>query len=478
MPINPLIAMHDTSGPDAGTQAFDTFNTNRNAAQVAAMNQEKIAQAGQETQLGAQKVQFSNALINAAGIGGQLNPQAAPQPQQQPEVNPEENAKAIKENYKQLSEREKTRLNSVLDAGAAITPLVQANDQQGTINALMERKKELGGRIAKGEHINTEDTDAALQQAATDWGGFQQTHAALIHVGQMLGHYKTQKEMNAGDKPALLQTLEAYKNASPEDQAILRTFAKVDEKGTTIDPASKKIVVMPGAAEATASLAGAKAGATENAKLEQQLQYEPTIEGNKVRAKSDAEFKTKARQNLPQALDNADYLNQQLDGLLSSPGKKQAIGGSSVLPIVPGTDAADFVARLEQIKGEQFLQAFQSLKGGGQITEIEGQKATDAIARMQRSQSEPEFDKSVNEFKGIVAIATKRAKAAADLNGESNKQAPAETPAEKAAALLPPEEKIPTGGNINTLPQGAKQIGTSGGKPVYQTPDGKKFLQD
>lgn len=30
---------------------------------------------------------------------------------------------------------------------------------------------------------------------------------------------------------------------------------------------------------------------------------------------------------------------------------------------------------------------------------------------------------------------------------------------------------------LNTLPPGAKQIGTSGGKPVYQTPDGKKFIQ-
>jgi hypothetical protein len=27
------------------------------------------------------------------------------------------------------------------------------------------------------------------------------------------------------------------------------------------------------------------------------------------------------------------------------------------------------------------------------------------------------------------------------------------------------------------LPKGAKQIGTSGGKPVYETPDGKRFIQ-
>lgn len=31
---------------------------------------------------------------------------------------------------------------------------------------------------------------------------------------------------------------------------------------------------------------------------------------------------------------------------------------------------------------------------------------------------------------------------------------------------------------VNKLPSGAKQIGTSKGKPVYQTPDGKKFIGD
>lgn len=31
---------------------------------------------------------------------------------------------------------------------------------------------------------------------------------------------------------------------------------------------------------------------------------------------------------------------------------------------------------------------------------------------------------------------------------------------------------------VPSLPAGAKKIGTSGGKPVYQTPDGKKFIQE
>jgi len=36
----------------------------------------------------------------------------------------------------------------------------------------------------------------------------------------------------------------------------------------------------------------------------------------------------------------------------------------------------------------------------------------------------------------------------------------------------------PLNAPIEVLPQGATQIGTSGGKPVFQTPDGKTFIQD
>lgn len=38
---------------------------------------------------------------------------------------------------------------------------------------------------------------------------------------------------------------------------------------------------------------------------------------------------------------------------------------------------------------------------------------------------------------------------------------------------LEPKQQV---SRLDTLPAGAKQIGTSGGKPVYQTPDGKKFI--
>lgn len=52
----------------------------------------------------------------------------------------------------------------------------------------------------------------------------------------------------------------------------------------------------------------------------------------------------------------------------------------------------------------------------------------------------------------------------------AKEDAPAPSPAPKPADNQKPAS------TVSSLPQGAVQIGTSGGKPVYQTPDGKKFI--
>ena len=73
-------------------------------------------------------------------------------------------------------------------------------------------------------------------------------------------------------------------------------------------------------------------------------------------------------------------------------------GVPSWLPFQGGTDVANFRVRLDQIKDRTFLEAFQQLKGSGQITEKEGEKATSALNRMNLAQSEVEFIKAAREF--------------------------------------------------------------------------------
>ncbi len=92
------------------------------------------------------------------------------------------------------------------------------------------------------------------------------------------------------------------------------------------------------------------------------------------------------------------------------PGFESVVGaGIPGLRFIPGTQSADFDALVDQIEGGAFLKAYESLRGTGQITEIEGQKATQALTRMRRSSSEVGFIKAAREFEGIIRRGMERA---------------------------------------------------------------------
>jgi hypothetical protein len=115
---------------------------------------------------------------------------------------------------------------------------------------------------------------------------------------------------------------------------------------------------------------------------------------------------------LPKAEAQADYTDKLLEELKTHPGMSGVVGmpnWSGIVPL-PGTPEADFRARLKQVQGQQFLSAFETLKGGGQITEMEGKKATEAMGRLSASQSEDEFKKSITELQGIISGAKERAR--------------------------------------------------------------------
>jgi hypothetical protein len=135
------------------------------------------------------------------------------------------------------------------------------------------------------------------------------------------------------------------------------------------------------------------------------------LAGAKTAATTEAKTEVERRLEAPEVVQQGLQTIQLVDDLVQSPGFKQAVGASRLLGVqnIPGTSAKDFDVRLEQLKGQQFLQAFETLKGGGQITEVEGKKATDAISRMNASSSEPEFKKAAREFQDVIRIGVERA---------------------------------------------------------------------
>lgn len=75
-------------------------------------------------------------------------------------------------------------------------------------------------------------------------------------------------------------------------------------------------------------------------------------------------------------------------------------------------DGTDVNIKVEQLQGQAFLQAFEALRGGGSITEREGQAAQNAMARLNRAQSTNAYLEALNELKGIMETGLQRARGA------------------------------------------------------------------
>jgi hypothetical protein len=157
---------------------------------------------------------------------------------------------------------------------------------------------------------------------------------------------------------------------------------------------------------------------------------------NRLQTESEA-MKTQRVQRQQSTLDTIGSMRGTINDVLTHPGFSGSVGAKNQAYLfglksepIAGTKEADFKALLDQVQGGAFLQAFESLKGGGQITQIEGEKATQAIVRAQQSQSEEGFKKSMNDFMSVLDKAEKRA-----TSGEIVQQPSA--PAATAAAPRP-----------------------------------------
>lgn len=144
--------------------------------------------------------------------------------------------------------------------------------------------------------------------------------------------------------------------------------------------------------------------------------------------KKQGEAVQQARLQLPAVEASTKQTIDLVDKLLTHPGFSTTVGmkgptgafAAAGYPI-PGTDAADFVTLQHQVVGKQFLQAYETLKGAGQITEVEGKKATSAIAAMDNAQSEAAYRAAARDFQSTMKGALQRmqSRAAGNVGGSS-----------------------------------------------------------
>ena len=230
-------------------------------------------------------------------------------------------------------------------------------------------------------------------------------------------------------------------------QVVSRTFQPLTGELKTIG--TQKKTMAPGEAERIRNeglrigLEGRRVAVLEeNARREADPAFQQRMGAARATGEAIAKGDVAAVQALPKVINRAEEGVRLIDELIGKrdsktgkliegskphPGFQNAVG-ATWLPgarFIPGTDAAGFMSRFDQIKDSSFLEAFESLKGGGAITEKEGQKGTDAINRMSTSTDEKEFIRAALDLQDVIRKGVAEAQRKASRAGGGAAPAPA-----------------------------------------------------
>ena len=284
-----------------------------------------------------------------------------------------------------------------IQAGAQFSEMQRQQEQRKAIEQLMSRPdfgKGIDPRVMQ------------LAQATRDPSMLSKVlmpseqRAAEMHPVEMdLARAKAEKfrreAANGGEMPSNVREYKFFNGLSPEDQQKYLTMKRAEKYLDTGTGFVRPNPVAPGGPP-VATIQKDIAG-----KAAQQAQG--TEQG-------------KALVDLPKVRQNATTTLKYIDDVLRDPNLGNVTGAQGWLPTVRST-SRDTEARIAQLGGRAFLSAFESLKGGGQITEIEGKKATEALARLtDLKQSDAGYKKALEDFRNevitLVQIAEQRAQGA------------------------------------------------------------------
>lgn len=130
-----------------------------------------------------------------------------------------------------------------------------------------------------------------------------------------------------------------------------------------------------------------------------------------------------AEATIPMAEQMVGEINSQIDAIETDPDLNSQIG--PVAGRMPNLTARSnrIQSMLDQLSGDAFLQTRAMLRGGGQITDYEGQQAEKALLRMKASLTDPEtFKAALNDFRNHVNKGLEVLKQQASLGGNLTKR--------------------------------------------------------
>lgn len=122
--------------------------------------------------------------------------------------------------------------------------------------------------------------------------------------------------------------------------------------------------------------------------------------------------------NLDNVISSSQTAIDTADKLLSDPGLEVASGLESIIPTIPGTEQADFRARLETLKSQVFLAQVNKMKGLGTLTDAEGARLEKSISSLSTGMSDKALRESIKEIRDDLQGAQDRLKKSEGLTDE------------------------------------------------------------
>lgn len=146
-----------------------------------------------------------------------------------------------------------------------------------------------------------------------------------------------------------------------------------------------------------------------------------TVGAFKEQQQKIGQFRGEQISKLPQVEQNVQNATKLVDELLTHKGFSDAVGATwkPFARKVPGSDAAGFMAKYNQLKGKQFLESISQLQGFGALSNLEGATATNATSSMDVATSEQEFKTAAREYQRIMKLGLERMKRGVGYNGQS-----------------------------------------------------------
>ena len=300
-----------------------------------------------------------------------------------------------------------------LRKGIAMFP--QLADQFQTFASSVSEER-LNNELQFGQQLSfalaNDNTDAAenllrTRQQAAEASGDEQT--AAVAKAQLM-------ELKANPKGLLMQTLMPLASTMPSEK---------------FDTFHDDILGLGGGGKPQSSIA--KLQADLNAGLIDKSQYDLAVQnmapkGMTIRSTPGGGFEMV--QGAGVGADDGgltpaapEAMLSSIEGILADPALETSTGMLSVLQNVPGTSQRRFGARARQLEGQAFLQAFESLKGAGQITEIEGTKATQAIGRLDTAQAPEDYREALEELRDLLKVGIERGREQSAPSGPADDDA-------------------------------------------------------